>query len=231
MFKRKTSEHSRPPKALLSTPEPDNGQRRLQADRLYQQACVFHRRGRLDQAIALYQEVIKIDPEHQNARFNMGAAYLQTGAYDQAYYIMSDLHLKDPDNRQVTLNLAIAAIGRRQFNDALDLLDKAAAGQMSPSFEIALHKGIVYKHLNQPGVALDWYKRAEAMRPDDPRLLFNVAVVLDQQQRYSEAIDYYTRYIEHTTDKKDAEALQVRRRIRILRAYRAPENPKESITQ
>ncbi|MEJ2039993.1 MAG: hypothetical protein P8X55_13835, partial [Desulfosarcinaceae bacterium] len=60
---------------------------------------------------------------------------------------------------------------------------------------------------------------------------FNVAVVLDQQQRYSEAIDYYTRYIEHTTDKKDAEALQVRRRIRILRAYRAPENPKESITQ
>jgi tetratricopeptide (TPR) repeat protein len=163
--------------------------------------------------------VIKIDPGHFNARFNLGAVYLQTEAFVKAYHLFSDLHLKEPGNRQVMLNLAIANIGRRRFDDALALLDKAAAAPQPPLFEIALHKGIVFKHLDKPQDALDWYKRAEALRPDDPRLLINLAVVLDQQRHYSEAVDYYTRHIDQSPEMDSVKAKQIRRRIRILRAF------------
>lgn len=60
-----------------------------------------------------------------------------------------------PDDQQVMLNLAVANIGLRRFDEALSLLDRAAATPKAPLFEIALHKGIAYNHLNHIQDALD----------------------------------------------------------------------------
>ena len=223
------SKQPRPRGKRQHAAKPSDTQRQLQSERLYQKARQYHRRNRLEQAVTLYQEVIKIDPEHYNARFNLGAAYLQTQSFDNAYYILTDLYLKEPDNQQVMLNLAVANIGRRRFDQALALLDKAAAAPHAPLFEIALHKGIAYNHLNQIQDALNWYKRAEALRPDDPRLLFNLAVVCDQQHRYAAAIDYYRRHIDQNPGMNAAKEKQIRRRIRVLQAYHTQQNPEEPI--
>jgi tetratricopeptide (TPR) repeat protein len=226
-----SSGRSRASGARASAAHPIGAQRRLRADRLYEKALQYHRRHHLERAIGLYREVIKIDPEHKNARFNLGAAYLQTDAFSKAYVIMADLYMKEPDNLQVMLNLAVAHIGCRRFNEALALLDKAAACPEPPLFEIALHKGIAYRRLNRPREALNWYKRAEALRPDDPHLLFNLAVVSDQQQHYAAAIDYYRRYIDLSPDMDAAKTKEIRRRIRILQAYHARRSNRESIAQ
>lgn len=225
----KPRKQSRPKVQRQRAAKVSDAQRKLQSERLYQKARQYHRRDRLAPAITLYQEVIKIDPEHANARFNLGAAYLQTESFDNAYSILTDLYLKEPGNQQVMLNLAVANIGRRRFDQALALLDKAAAAPEPPQFEIALHKGIVFNYLNRTQDALDWYKRAEALRPDDPRLLFNLAVVSDQQQRYAAAIDYYRRHIDQSPGMNAAKAKQIRRRIRVLQAYQTQQNPEESI--
>jgi Flp pilus assembly protein TadD len=227
----KTPEHSHDVSRRVSKSGPANMGRHLQADGLYEKACQYHRRDRLEQAIALYREVIKIDPEHPDARFNLGAAYLQTKAFTKAYYILADLYRKEPENQQVMLNLAMAEMGCHRFDDALALLDKTAETPEPPLFEIALHKGIVYNHLKRPQDALKWYRRAEALRPDDPRLMFNLAVASDQQQRYTAAINYYRRYLDLSSEMDPAKEKQVRRRIRVLRAYGAQLNPKESMPQ
>jgi Flp pilus assembly protein TadD len=203
-------------------------QRRAQSEPLYRKARQYHRQDRLEQAIALYQEVIKIDPDHANARFNLAAAYLQTESFDNAYFILIDLYRKEPGNHQAMLNLALANIGRRRFDEALALLDKAAATPEPPLFEIALHKGIAYNHLNRTQDALEWYKRAEALRPDDPRLLFNLAVVSDQQHHYDTAIDYYQRHIDQSPGMNAAKKREISRRIRMLQAYHTQLNPEES---
>jgi tetratricopeptide (TPR) repeat protein len=223
----KVSKQSIPKVQRQRAAKPSNAQRQLQRERLYQKARQYHRRDRLEQAIALYQEVIKIDPEHYNARFNLGAAYLQTESFAKAYYIMADLNLKEPDNQQVMLNLAVANIGLRRFDEALALLNKAATIPEPPLFEIALHKGIAYNHLNRTEDALNWYKRAEALRPDDPRLLFNLAVVSDQQQHYAAAIDYYQKHIDQSPEMNAVKEKQIRRRIRILQAYHTQQHTQE----
>ena len=229
--KPKASGRPRSTAAPASVARPSNPQRRLQADRLYDKARQYHRRNHLERAIGLYREVLKIAPEYENARFNLGAAYLQTGAFDKAYLILADLYVKEPANQQVMLNLAVAHIGCHRSSEALALLDKASATAEPPLFEIALHKGIAYKQLNQPQKAWNWYKRAEALRPDDPRLLFNLAVVSDQQQHYAAAIHYYRRHIDLSPDMDAAKAKQIRRRIRILQAYHAQQGSKESVPQ
>jgi tetratricopeptide (TPR) repeat protein len=202
-------------------------QSHLHSKRLYKKARQYHRRGRLEQAIALYQEVIKIDPEHFKARFNLSSAYLQTDSHTKAYYIISDLHQKDPTNQQVLLNLAIAHIGCNRYHEALDLLNSAAEQPEAPMFEIALHKGLAYSHLDQPQDAMMWYKRAEALRPADKRLLFNLAVVSDQQQNYESAINYYRKHLANSPNIDASKEKQIRQRIRTLQVYHAEKDLKE----
>ena len=125
------------------------------------------------------------------------------------------------NNLQVMLNLAIAHIGCGRFREAIGLLDKAAGQPDAPLFEIALHKAVAYRQLNQLQDALTWYKRAEALRPDDPGLLFNLAVAYDQQRQYEAAIDYYLRYIERDGQGDALKTKKIRRRVRVLQAYQA----------
>jgi tetratricopeptide (TPR) repeat protein len=207
--------------------DPTNENHRLQIERLYQKARQYHRRDRLDQAIALYQEVLKEDPGHAKARFNLVAAYLQIEAYTKAYPMAAELYLKEPDNQQVMLNLAIAQIGCGRIQEALTLLGKAAGRSDAALFEIAFHKAVAYRHLNRMQDALTWYKRAEAMRPTDPSLLFNLAVAYDQRQQYAEAVDYYLKYIEYDKQPDPLKTKKIRGRVRILQAYHAHEKFKE----
>lgn len=213
--------------SLSPTTDPVNKKHRLQIERLYQKARQYHRRDRLGQAIALYQEVLKADPAHAKARFNLVAAYLQIEAYTKAYPMATELYMKEPDNQQVMLNLAIAQIGCGYIHEALTLLDKAAGRSDAALFEIAFHKAVAYRHLNRMQDALTWYKRAEAMRPTDPGLLFNLAVAYDQQQQYQEAVDYYLKYIEYNKQPDPVKTKKIRGRVRILQAYHAREKFKE----
>jgi tetratricopeptide (TPR) repeat protein len=220
---------TRPPKAKAA--KTNAASDRLQCEVLYKKACQYHRQDRIHEAIDLYQEVIKIDPEHYKARFNLSAAYLRIKAYNLAYPIIAQLHSREPNNQQVQLNLAIAHIGHGRYPEAIELLDQAAGRPSAPMFEIAFHKGIAYSHMKQMQKAFDWYKRAEALRPEDPGLLFNLAVLSDQQQKYKTAVNYYSRYIDLTPGIDALKAKQIRQRIRTLLTYSAELNPKEKTRQ
>ena len=219
----RSSQQQRNPEPRKSAPDTAREEPPGESDLLFQRACRLHRRHELDQAIALYRAVLKENPDHALARSNLVAAYLQTGAYRQAYPIAAGLFSEDPANRQNMLNLAIAHIGCGRDRQALALLDKAAKMPDAPLFEITFHKAMALGHLGRTKSALACYRRAENMRPDDPDLLFNMALACDQQQQYGAAVNYYLRYLEHTRDKDTAQIRQIRRRVRILQAYGAEE--------
>jgi thioredoxin-like negative regulator of GroEL len=197
------------------------------SNRFFQRALQFHRRNRLDQAVALYQAALKDEPDHTQARINLVAAYIQTGAYSQAYPLAAKLYSEDPANQQVMLNLAIAHIGCGRDRQALALLDKAENQTEAPMFEIAFHKAVALGHLGRTKSSLACYHRAENMRPDDPGLLFNMALAYDQQQQYGAAVDYYLKYLAHPRERDTLQIRQIRRRIRTLQAYGAKEKLKE----
>lgn len=191
--------------AFSPEPPPDTFKRRPverkpneSVARLYQKARLYHRQNRLKQAVVMYREVLKIDPDHFNALFNLTSAYLQTGHAKKAHRIAADMHLRSPDNHQVTLNLAIALIGIGHPAEAIRLLDQVARQHNVPLFEICFHKGVAHRHLGQLEQAIAWYKKAEQIKPADASLLFNLAVAFDQQLQYDLAVDYYGRYLQES---------------------------------
>lgn len=225
--RKKSSPKARPLAPSAKAIKASAASRRSQNDLLYKKARQYHRQDRIHQAIDLYREVIKIDPEHYKARFNLSAAYLQIEAYNLAYPIIAELHRREPDNQQVKLNFAIAHIGQGRYTKAIELLDQIAGQPSAPMFKIAFHKGIAYSQMNQMQSALDWYKRAEALRPEDPGLLFNLAVLFDQQQQFKAAVDYYSRCLDHMLGSDALKEKQIRKRIRTLLTYYTESNLKE----
>jgi Flp pilus assembly protein TadD len=192
------------------------------AERYYRKALSYHRQGRMDRAIALYREVVQWQPQHFDARFNLVSAYIDTREFAKAHRIASELYRRDSTNQQVLANLAIAKIGLGQSREALQLLDQVADLPHAAMFTVYLHKGLAFRNLRQMDTAIDWYQRAEELKPDNPQLLFNLALAHDRQQHYREAINYYQAYTQQADiDEKGRAVKDIRQRIRSLRYYLA----------
>ena len=193
--------------------------RRITSEPLYQKARLFQRQGRTPEALAMYREVLKIDPNHFDTRLNMSSIYLETGQFDQAYALAADLHRQAPAHPQAMLNLAIAQVGCGRAAEALPLLDRVAALPQAPLYTIYFHKGVALRQLGQTTAAIAWYRKAEALNPGDGRLLFNLALAYDQDQAYDQAVDYYLKYMQAAKEGLDAAGRgQIQGRVRALQA-------------
>jgi tetratricopeptide (TPR) repeat protein len=185
---------------------------------LYEKARRYHRQKRYQEAINLYSQILSIDPQHFDTRFNLISAYLQIKEFAKAHFMAVNLYRQQPDNTDILLNLAIASIGIGDAKKGLELLNEAKQRSDAPLYEIYFHQGVANRHLGQIDKALGCYRKAEQIKPDDPHLLFNLALALDQQQRYHEAIEYYQKYVRALNNEDGLIRHRVEQRIYALQA-------------
>ena len=188
-------------------------------ERFYRKGLSYHRQNNFELAIQMYQAVLKKDPNHRAARFNLASAYIQVGAYLEAQSILEGLRTSEPYNPEILLNLAVAEIGLDRPGEALELLEKAQGSLSAPSFAIMFHKGAAYSRLGDFEKALAMYQTAERMSSDNPRLPLNKAIAYDHLQRYDQAIEEYEIYLDRNKDLHSPERPSIERRLIELRVY------------
>jgi len=191
----------------------------------FQKALTYHRQNKLDEAIHMYQEVLWKNPDHFDALFNLASAYITTSAFSKAYPLLNQLKGLDPDNPEVLLNLGIVEIGLGRLQSALVYLSMAEKRNDGPQFDIYFHRSVALSQLGNLNEAIVWYKRAEDLFPNHSRLLFNIALIYDKMQNYSEAVRYYLKFLQQDrsspNEKKDVAA-----RILALKVYMADQSKK-----
>lgn len=160
-------------------------------DMFYRKALACHRNGRLEDAVRLYQQVLRSEPTHSEAMFNLAAAYIEGGSFNQARPLLIRLEHLTPRPDGVLLNLAITAIGTNAPSLALDYLDRAEKLADATPWEIRFHRAVALSHMNRFSDALTLYRELATQRPDDPRVQFNLAVTCDTMGLYPEALDHY----------------------------------------
>jgi tetratricopeptide (TPR) repeat protein len=188
-------------------------------DIFYQKALSYHREEKLDQAIQMYKQVIRVNPDHRDALFNLSSAYIQLAAYSDAYPLLKQLEASEHRNPDILVNLAIAEIGLGRPAEAVHLLDLAANQCEEPQFGIFFHRAAALSQLGKLEEARISYKKAEKLNSSHDYLIFNMAVLSDKLQRYDDAIHYYGKFLQQNRtlpphDKKNIEA-----RIRSLHVY------------
>jgi tetratricopeptide (TPR) repeat protein len=162
---------------------------------LYRKGLWYQRHREFEQAIAMYEEVLRLVPSHRAAGAALLSATLETDGFEKACALGAQLHSTHPDDRRVALNLAVALVGCARPREALHLLDKQAALPDPHLFEIYFHKGVAYRQLGEQQQALKWYLKAATVRPNDSRLLFNLAVAFEREGDYPQALRYYRQYL------------------------------------
>lgn len=174
------------------------------------------RAGQVEGAAALYQQVIGMEPEHEQALFGLATTYHRSGQFEAARENYITLLSKDPNNWPALNNLMVLA-GEEAPEDALKELKKLE--MINPEFSpIAAQIGIIYLRLNNPEEAVKYLTRAIILSPDNLAYRYNLAVVLDNGGYKQQAARLYQQLLEaHGRGESLPESVQrIRERLAFI---------------
>ena len=147
-------------------------------------------KGRLDEAIELFQKVLQLDPKHHHVRINLGIALKKKGDYDGA--------LKQ-------LTIALEKIKRKEaafywlgsLMQAEGENEKAAeyyreAIKFNPDYDKAYTGlGVVLSDLGEPELASKYYRQALEINPSNAEAHNNLAIKLAEAGEFNGADHHY----------------------------------------
>jgi tetratricopeptide (TPR) repeat protein len=139
-------------------------------------AIDLHRTGRLQEAEALYRQVLASEPDNPQALHMLGVIALQVGRPDLAIGNIEAALRRGPDG-EMYANLGGGYLSLGRVTDAQACLEQAV--KMRPNLSSAHHNlGNVYRQLGRFADAVACYRRALQLQPDDSNTQLNLAVAL-----------------------------------------------------
>jgi len=145
-------------------------------------------RGSVEEAIALYQDALNVEPGHAEAQYRLGEALARLGEHAQAIDAWKTVLDKDVRNTRLHYNMGVAF-------DALGKLKEA-----SQSYQMALsldpgnvramnNLGCALARQGRSDEALDVFQRAVTLEPSDAVLRFNLGQLHLDAGRIDAAIE------------------------------------------
>jgi tetratricopeptide (TPR) repeat protein len=169
-------------KSALS--EPQTG-----VDVLLKEAEDLQDKGRLPEAVSVYEKVLGLAPGFAPVYLKLGQLYFRMNSPSKAeevYLKAIDKGLSDPD---IFLYLGYIRETRGDFDQAMAYYDKAEfAGSRNPV--VYFNKGNVHAHQGNKDKALEYFKRAVILDPKYMDAFVNLAIVLAQTGEYADAQFY-----------------------------------------
>ncbi len=192
-------------KASQSLTAPDAGEREStpQIEQIMNDALAHHGAGRLQEAEAAYEQVLRHDSQHGDALHYLGVIAYQQGHRDMAQQLIRHAIMLSPATAAMHNNLGEVLTATRQFDQAVGCYKEAIrldADQADAHYNL----GRVLYLMGQFDEALNAYREALQRRPDMPEAHNNLGLMLADQQRYEEAIQCYQAAIQHRPDYAEA---------------------------
>ncbi len=160
---------------------PDETWRRLLAE-----AVRHHRAGELDQAIALYERLLKFVPDLAPAHANLGVALRARGRMEEAEASYRRALTLAPGTPDVLFNLANLKRDEGALAEAAERYDAVLAAD--PAHAAArTNLGLVLRDCGDLERAHEELKRVAAAQPGRPEPQLNLALILADLKRWTEA--------------------------------------------
>lgn len=146
-----------------------------QAGEAYDQAVKLQQAQKYDDAIALFQKAVNLEPKEASYSYALGTAYQAKGDYDDAVTWYQKAIVLDPKNKdyQKLLNDCLTA-------KAAPIMDKA----------VKLHAG------GDAAAAIPLYEQALAILPNNPRGWTNLASAYQATDNFARARDIYQKALD-----------------------------------
>jgi predicted O-linked N-acetylglucosamine transferase (SPINDLY family) len=176
----------------LSAADDPAGTSRTEAQ--FQQALAFHQGGQLARAQTLYEEILRLQPQHVDALHLLGVLAAQTRHPQKAVEWIGRAIQIDPTNAMMHFNGGAALQELGQWEAARDSYDRAVA--IDANFaEAYSNRALALKELGQLQAAVDSCKQAIGIKANFAQAHFNCGVVLHELNEREAALASYEQAI------------------------------------
>lgn len=125
-----------------------------------------------EEARALYDKVLALNPDNLDAKTNLGMAYMSSDDPVKGIGLMREVLAADPNNQKVLYNLGILAIQSGQFDKAAERLGQLV--QINPnSVEGQFYLGVSLARLRRRAAAEAAFNKAKSLS-NDPALAASI---------------------------------------------------------
>lgn len=154
---------------------------------LLAQATALHQTGKLNEAHAIYQDVLAENPQHTQAMTMLGAVYIQAGQHEQGLSFIRQSLAINPEQADAYYIGGIGLQALKNLDQALDFYNQAIL--LKPDFADAHNNlGNTLRDLGRLTEALSSFDRAILLNPQHLGAVYNRGNTLAELKRFDEAV-------------------------------------------
>ena len=168
-----------------------------------QKGVAEHQAGRLAEASALYQQVLKERPTQPDALHLLGVIHHQSGDSETAIKLIRKAIKIDPSNAKALINLGAALMSLGRYDEAEKTL-LPAAERLPDSAEAQANLAAIREAQQRPKEAMALYRRANDLSPENIKYLHRLAETAFAAEAWQDAIDAFRRYLDIVPDDVSA---------------------------
>ncbi len=153
---------------------------------MLQKGYTYHQAGDLMKATALYQAVLKEQPDNIDANFLLGTIHLQSENLDKAAEFLEKAVSLKPDHVEAHNNLGTVLQKQGKLDDAAKCYSHAIS--LAPDYAEAFYNlGCIYKLQRKFDKAIENYKQTISLRPDDYEAHLNIGNIFKELGKFEDA--------------------------------------------
>lgn len=164
-------------------------------DSLSKEGRALFRQGKYQDAIPVFERVLKHDPDQADVHDAAAMAHFALKQYDQAIEHFHRVAQLQPTNAKVLVNMGAVYNRKEEFQRASEVLKKAVAKD-GKAIEAYYNLGIAYRGLKQLPMAVNAYKEALRLNPQMLDALQNLGNVLLEMNNPKAAIEQYKKALD-----------------------------------
>ncbi|GEM_PF-4525053 len=173
-----------------------------EARAIVQRGWELETRGQLDEAFALYNEALMVDPGCAVAYKHRGTVYTRKGAFEKAIPEFEKAAELDPTHASTFYNLGNLYLDMADYDNAIRNFSKAI--ELNPGYTAALmNRASVYARKKEFGKAIEDYERLLGFDPKNKDMLLARVAAYQLMGKTDEAIESCNKAIEVLPDEKD----------------------------
>lgn len=164
-----------------------------------QMAISHHQAGRLQEAEAIYRQILALQPRQADTLHLLGVIAGQTGRYDVAVDLIRQAIALMPHDPNYYSNLGCFLQSQGQIDQAVDCYQRAIA--LKPDYPEAHNNlGNILKDKGLLDQAIACYQRAIALKPNYPEAHYHLGNALKDKRQLDPAIACWRRAVELKPD-------------------------------
>jgi Tfp pilus assembly protein PilF/4-amino-4-deoxy-L-arabinose transferase-like glycosyltransferase len=155
---------------------------------------VYHRQGKLDEAVSALKKSLSIDPYGVEAHYNLGNVYFARGLFNQAINEYKEALKINPDFAEAYNNLGMVYGKQELLDEAISQFTNVLTAD--PDFADAYYnRGTAYGKKGLLDEAIADLKKSLSINPEDSKALFNLGLAYHRKGMREEAIPQFKRAI------------------------------------